>query len=960
MAKHTEPAVNLALGEALSVRHPMWRKNIGAEQSDVLDNIQRRPDILLRDLFPIIVETEFEPAHSVEADACARLGSIVKRSNQKIEQVIACRLPNWLNTTEEKLSLAVENAEYEYCVFWGDKTEPTRWPKRGWIQGTLNDLADCLEMVSLSEQLIDDCTEHLERAIQASTDIVQKLAPPNSRIYPKLGTLLHQAPSEQSLRMAITILVNALVFHISIQQAHDLPDFNDLRNSGSVILPIELQKCWQHILDEINYWPIFQLALAILKCLGTQISMEVLCLLEKSVIQLVRIGATSLHDISGRILQRMITDRKFLATFYTLPNSATLLSELAVARMPLDWNDVSSYTSSRIADFACGTGTLITAGYQALLRRFYRHTKEDRAIHGEMMAKSLVAMDIMPAATHLTASQLSSTNPSETFSNTCVYTMPYGKSGRNPDRLISIGSLDLLLAESTSSLFGTGTLTVSGAMADQEIFQIEIGSKSMDLIIMNPPFTRPTNHKLTTVPVPSFAGFQTSADEQREMGAILKKSRSKLRQPVGDGKAGIASDFIDLAHVKIKPGGVLALVLPLTVLRGSSWDKFRALLAEHYEDICVISIAATGATARAFSADTGLAEVLIVATRRILASKARSDVLYVNLYERPRTNLSALEVAKAILRNEGEFNPSSGSILIGKDRVGIFIRAPISETGCAVTTAMDVAKSMLSISKSKLFVPQYDTPIELPFVPLADLGQIGPVHRLIGQYDSDIPKQRGVFRVTPHEGIPTYPILWNHDAERERFLIVQPDSQGEIREGQESNVKQIWKYASSLHLNLDFGLSSQPLAACITPVRVLGGRAWPSFVLSSQRHEIALALWCNSTIGLICRWWVGSRQHPGRSLLTVTNITRWRVLDIRTLSDKQLDQFVELFEDLKNQTLLPPNEAYRDEVRIQLDRAVFQDILGFSSKVLDFLALLRRQWCNEPSVHGGKSTRLKS
>ena len=51
------------------------------------------------------------------------------------------------------------------------------------------------------------------------------------------------------------------------------------------------------------------------------------------------------------------------------------------------------------------------------------------------------------------------------------------------------------------------------------------------------------------------------------------------------------------------------------------------------------------------------------------------------------------------------------------------------------------------------------------------------------------------------------------------------------------------------------------------------------------------------------------------------------------------------------------NEAYRDATRQALDKTVLVDLLGVPSSMLDSLALLRQQWCNEPTVHGGKSTR---
>ena len=46
-----------------------------------------------------------------------------------------------------------------------------------------------------------------------------------------------------------------------------------------------------------------------------------------------------------------------------------------------------------------------------------------------------------------------------------------------------------------------------------------------------------------------------------------------------------------------------------------------------------------------------------------------------------------------------------------------------------------------------------------------------------------------------------------------------------------------------------------------------------------------------------------------------------------------------------------------DETRHAFDRAVLVDLLGLPESVLEPLALLRTQWCCEPTVHGGKATR---
>lgn len=81
------------------------------------------------------------------------------------------------------------------------------------------------------------------------------------------------------------------------------------------------------------------------------------------------------------------------------------------------------------------------------------------------------------------------------------------------------------------------------------------------------------------------------------------------------------------------------------------------------------------------------------------------------------------------------------------------------------------------------------------------------------------------------------------------------------------------------------------------------------------------------------------------------------MLDPRRLDYDHLDRAESIFDDFGGREMLPANEAYRDQARQALDRAVLIDLLGLPEDILDPLDILRRQWCSEPFVHGGKSTR---
>ena len=957
MPKTNEIAFNVRLLDVLQTKHPRWRDHVGVEQRDVLRETALQPDIVIRPPggVPVIIETEFMPARSVEADATARLGKFLEYNGDLIEQTIAVQIPQELSRAPQKdLERLIEAAEFHYCTFsLQEKDTVVRWPSEGWLIGSIDDLAACIENVALSERLLAEGTQILEQSIGEAAGKLRETA--SIQALEKMAQSLHQEDGEQTSRMAMAIVANALVFHTAIVDAHGIPTIDELRIPGrNNVSKSRLLECWQHILDNINYYPIFRIASDLLLPIADSTANEVLNRLAQAASDLAGLGATTLHDLSGRMFQRLIADRKFLATFYTLPTSAALLGELAVSRLDAvtDWSNPDAFTHLQVADLACGTGTLLSAAYRALASRYRRTGGNDQVLHTQMMERALIAADIMPAATHLTASMLSSTHPGTTFGNTRVHTLPYGQQSQEKRHTMALGALDLIEDDTAPSLFGTGIHVARGTGADVEAEGSQdmiLPPETADLVIMNPPFTRPTNHEKAEVPVPSFAGLGTSKEEQQAMAKRLAEIRRRLANPVGHGNAGLASNFIDLAHVKTRPGGVLALVLPAACVSGSSWKNARRLLESKYKDLVVLTIAAHGQTDRAFSADTGMAEALVVANKCRGGQQGCGETLFVNLYHRPRSLAEAFEVARAV----SHLSPQDrqGRLRVGdRQTIGTYIRAPLSQGGCASLRETTLADAALGLEAGRFRLPQgYSTPLST--IHLGAIGKMGLLHRDISGTTNGAP--RGPFEIIPIQGVPQYPVLWGHNFKREQGLVVQPDSEGEVRPGCDIHAIEVWKTtASQLHFNLDFQINSQSLTACLTPAKAIGGRAWPNFIPAQDEWTLPLVLWSNTTLGLLAFWWIGTRQQQGRAILTITQLPRLTVLDPRHLSKEQIAQAEAIFEAFKEAEFRPANEAYQDDTRKALDRAVLVDLLRLPEATLEPLSILRDQWCAEPSVHG--------
>ena len=220
--------------------------------------------------------------------------------------------------------------------------------------------------------------EVLENSVRNATGTLRgQLDRPGVSALGEIAEVLRQEDGEQTTRMAVTIIANALTVHDGVASAHEsVPSLAELARGGPIGKEQTLA-AWERILA-INYWPIFEVARDLLTCIPEAEAGNLIEDLRAAADELARLGITTTQDLAGQMFGRLIADRKFLATFYTRPASAALLAELAVARLDADWSDAESVEALRIADLACGTGALLSAAYRAVAARRRRAGGDDR------------------------------------------------------------------------------------------------------------------------------------------------------------------------------------------------------------------------------------------------------------------------------------------------------------------------------------------------------------------------------------------------------------------------------------------------------------------------------------------------------------------------------------------------------------------------------------------------------
>ena len=204
-------------------------------------------------------------------------------------------------------------------------------------------------------------------------------------------------------------------------------------------------------------------------------------------------------------------------------------------------------------------------------------------------------------------------------------------------------------------------------------------------------------------------------------------------------------------------------------------------------------------------------------------------------------------------------------------------------------------------------------------------------------------------------------MLWAHNAKRERQLIVQPDSEGTIKQGMSEKAASVWATATRAHYNRDLQFNAQSIIVAMTERPCIGGRAWPSVVFEDRDHEYAFALWCNSTLGLLLHWWSSNKTQSGRGTTTVTGIPNIPALDTRALTTEQHAAAKAAFDAMRGRRFLPFDQVDEDPARAELDRRLLVDVLGLPESLCAEngpLDLLRRKLAQEPQVHGGKKSRV--
>ena len=738
----------------------------------------------------------------------------------------------------------------------------------------------------------------------------------------------------------------------------------------------DLQRQWEEIL-EINWWPIFHVARETLRATpGSQATRLAMVVLIRTAREIVESGMIRRHDVAGRVFHRLLDSRKFLATNYTTIPAAILLAGLAFDQRGPRWSEIDfasaeSVAGLRIVDPACGSGTLLMAAAQEVLKRARRAgapAEQAPAIVRTILEEALYGFDVVPAAIHLAASTLCMAEARQVVKDMNLWRVRHGVT----DGVARLGSLDFLSTSPSQGnaarlgLFYDEKPSIRRVTGTGEVEDSGVGMPpKCHLVIANPPYTRaggPGDEK-NTVWNPIFGSLLDKRDAEKMKNAL----RKALNGTAASLYAGLGSAFVVLADETLDIGGRLAFVLPATMLTGSRWAPIRRLLLSKYAvEWVVVSHDLRNRSAKkglpgrrlvSFSESTRIAEVLIVATRRQSVDRKGSRACFVNLLRNPDEPIETLGLTQKLLALRDGLGPlEPAAIDIGETTWGNAVLVPQGDLpldGGPWSLATFVQPGLALIAK-RIALGKYGL---LGSVPIADLGafaDLGPYHMQVKN-----PKY-GLFTVRerPRTAAPAgwklragVPALWHHKASKNTCLAASADALLERRaDRSRSDQDRMLAKSGCLHLAADLGMAPQRVAAVMTDNPMLGVRSWTSVLprKPAPGKNEALCLWLNSTVGLLLRVMHGNRPYLGRSGLPHELVRTMPVLDVDRLSPGQLTAATAVYADLKHRELQGFSALAKDPVRLELNERLCREVLGIDPEIV---ADITRKLALEPTLH---------
>lgn len=957
MPRYREEVLNVYLAELLSDRGIVSVAESIMTQGR--SGSRKLPDVVV-EFFGLRVMLEGKVGGFPQAKERALIAAR-DRIKQGIAQMgVAIVYPPELREVSDVKS-ALAHCDFEIAVVTESK-------EIDYSKGGINYLADALksafehlveeDVVSEAVDVLDAGIDRFSKSIIGKPGVIERLADILDLIEPE-DEDDKQKHVVSTAHISGLVLTNAMIFQeiLADSDARVLP-LHKAESEPDVVGTFSAH--WQTVVEDIDYYPIFYVACEVLRNLGSRQDLSAFQALIDAAKTIVRNRSALRHDLMGRVYHRLLADAKYLGTFYTSIPAATILLRLALYSddWNTDWADLESIESFKLADLACGTGTLLMAGSEGLANNYINATVaadddvELEALHKVLVESVIHGYDVLASAIHLTASTLAMRAPDVAFDKMNLMSLPLG----GPDH--RLGSLEFMKGQiglpGFSDMFGAlkGVMTAGERITGGGTEIVEIPAPpELDLCVMNPPFTRSVGGNLL---------FGSSPEAERR---TMQKNLGKLRDKYGllaNLTAGLGSVFVAIGDKYLRCGGRIALVLPKALISGVAWGKTRDLFRQKYQ--VEVLIASHDPERWNFSESTSLSEVLVIARKvktengdgekevePLLKEVPDGKVLILNLWRNPQTAFEALALVQSV-RRQSVIGIADGhgttSLSAGDRKIGEIVEFPWQDIRsreswmlpCAFAQT-DLIRTAYYLEKGIFTVPGDSSKNEVVLTSLEQLGELG----------SDARDIHDAFSTT--ETLTAYPAFWGHSSDEVLTLSQEPNKYLEPLDHADKGrtlrkPEDIWSHAGRILLSERLRFNSQRLSAIRVSDRVLSSTWWELSTSPSVTEDLekALILWLNSTPGLMMLLAHREETEGAWMKFKKTSLKNLPVLDVLSLEPTKAKSLASAFDRICDEPLQPFPDMASDATRARIDRAITES-LG-----LPGLGVLRKLLAQEPVV----------
>ena len=216
-----ETAFNPSLGRAL--RHRNVQARITAETSGQMESALDQPDITVRRAGrePVLVENKYaSTAAAVLSSQCVDRLGLRWTTGQPVKVVVGVRTAACFAVIPDAdLAAAIETADdFEWASWTAGRP---RLPAEGWLRGTVDELAAFVDRASEEAANLSDLTDQVRRTLAAAASQIEN-HPDGEAISARFGEVLYQTGGEQTNRMAMAVMFNAVLFQSHIASHHEM------------------------------------------------------------------------------------------------------------------------------------------------------------------------------------------------------------------------------------------------------------------------------------------------------------------------------------------------------------------------------------------------------------------------------------------------------------------------------------------------------------------------------------------------------------------------------------------------------------------------------------------------------------------------------------------------------------------------------------------------------------------